>query len=165
MSFDWNLGQTLFSERGLVTVYSVKDVQEGQKAPNQRVHCQTEHVTSSAKLSLRTNAWLSSMLNALHSRASCPWMEPSGFSNPISHHTFLQIMFSHHFWSCTFSGLSLTFLPVLNTTSPPHLPPHNPSYVSEANPSSVAQRLAHMLFLKLPWPFHLEVKSFSFEYP
>ena len=56
MSFDWNLGQTLFSERGLVTVYSVQDVQEGQKAPNQCVHCQTEHFTSSVKLSLRTNA-------------------------------------------------------------------------------------------------------------
>ena len=56
MSFDWNLGQTLFSERGLVTVYSIKEVEEGQKAQNQCVYRQTEHFTSSVKLSLRTNA-------------------------------------------------------------------------------------------------------------
>ena len=157
MSFDWNLGQTLFSERGLVTVYSVKEVEEGQKAQNLCVYRQTEHFTSSGKLSLRTNAWLSSMLNALHSRASCPGVEPSGSSNPISHHTFLQIMFSHHF-------LKLYLFWSLLSSSLGH-PCPNPNYLSEANSSSVAQRLAHILFLKLFWPFHLEVKSFSFEYP
>lgn len=145
MSFDWNLGQTLFFERGLVTVYSVKDVEEGQKAPNQCVHRQTEHFTSSVKLSLRTNVWLSSMLNALHFRAGGTLRV---FQSYFSPHLFTNHVFPPLPETVPFL---VSLLPFFLSWTPPT---PNPSYLSEANSSSVAQRLAHILFLKLLWPFH-----------